>query len=148
MKETIKNLKKVIREVKSTLKEMSEKQWNKSKEKGKWSKRKILGHLVDSAQNNIRRFVVTQYQLDVPHIIYDQEKWVELQGYKDYPTKDLLQLWLVLNDHLIRLMENMPEENYEKLCNTGKIFSEQHTLAWLAEDYVNHMKHHLGQIIS
>lgn len=27
----------------------------------KWSKKEILGHMIDSAQNNIRRFLVTQY---------------------------------------------------------------------------------------
>ncbi len=127
---------------------MTEKEWNTRKKKGKWSRKELLGHLVDSAQNNIRRFVVTQYQLDAPHIIYDQDKWVSLQGYNDYSAKELVELWLLLNKHLIHLLENMPTENYEKLCNTGKIFSEQHTLIWLAEDYVNHMKHHLGQILS
>ena len=27
----------------------------------KWSKKEIMGHMVDSAQNNIRRFIVAQY---------------------------------------------------------------------------------------
>ncbi|HMG66762.1 MAG TPA: hypothetical protein VK588_03715 [Chitinophagaceae bacterium] len=27
----------------------------------KWSKKEILGHMIDSAQNNIRRFLVAQY---------------------------------------------------------------------------------------
>jgi len=28
----------------------------------KWSKKEVIGHLIDSAQNNIRRFIVTQYE--------------------------------------------------------------------------------------
>src|SRR4051812_10830775 len=111
MEAAIKNLKKVIRDVKSTLKSMSDEDWNKRKEKGKWSRREVLGHLIDSAQNNIRRFVVSQYQHDIPHIIYDQDKWVELQGYANYPDKDLVELWILMNKHLVHVLESMPEEN-------------------------------------
>jgi len=39
----------------------------------RWSKKEILGHLVDSAQNNIRRFVVAQYD-ERPKIVYNQNK--------------------------------------------------------------------------
>ncbi len=28
----------------------------------KWSKKELIGHLIDSAQNNIRRFIVAQYE--------------------------------------------------------------------------------------
>ena len=35
----------------------------------KWSKKEIVGHLIDSAQNNIRRFIVAQYEVN-PAIIY------------------------------------------------------------------------------
>src|ERR1700761_73585 len=46
----------------------------------KWSRKEILGHLVDSAQNNIRRFVVAQYE-DDPVIGYNQDSWVTVAGY-------------------------------------------------------------------
>ena len=36
----------------------------------KWSGKECLGHLIDSAQNNIRRFVVAQYE-DMPFIVYE-----------------------------------------------------------------------------
>ena len=66
---------------------------------GKWSKKEILGHLIDSAQNNIRRFVVSQYE-EKPHIVYAQDEWVKAGGYQQYNTADLIELWQLLNKHL------------------------------------------------
>ncbi len=43
----------------------------------KWSKKELIGHLIDSAQNNIRRFIVAQYE-ENPAIIYKQDEWVLL----------------------------------------------------------------------
>lgn len=37
----------------------------------KWSKKEILGHLIDSATNNHQRFVRCQFE-DIPTITYDQ----------------------------------------------------------------------------
>src|SRR6266498_4627281 len=67
----------------------------------KWSKKEILGHLIDSAQNNIRRFIVAQYE-ERPKIIYNQDKWVAIAGYNDYYTADLIRLWVLLNNHICR----------------------------------------------
>lgn len=40
----------------------------------KWSKKEIIGHLIDSTTNNHQRFVRTQFE-DKPKIVYDQNKW-------------------------------------------------------------------------
>ena len=42
----------------------------------KWSKIEILGHLIDSAQNNLRRFICVQYESMMPWIVYQQDAWV------------------------------------------------------------------------
>lgn len=39
----------------------------------KWSKKEIIGHLIDSAANNHQRFVRAQFE-DLPSIAYDQNK--------------------------------------------------------------------------
>lgn len=48
---------------------------------GKWSKKEILGHLIDSAANNHQRFVRLQLaqRLELPG--YEQEGWVSVQHY-------------------------------------------------------------------
>ncbi|PWT74327.1 MAG: hypothetical protein C5B59_11450 [Bacteroidetes bacterium] len=110
----------------------------------KWSKKEILGHLVDSAQNNARRFVVAQYE-NSPLIEYDQDKWVSISHYQSYHSSDLIQVWILLNRHICRILEHMPPETVTRTCKTGH--AEEHTLEWIAKDYVRHLMHHLNQIL-
>ncbi len=112
----------------------------------KWSKKEILGHLVDSAQNNLQRFVRGQYESAPPKIIYFQDEWVKLQRYGDYDKEELIQLWVSLNKHLCHTLSVMDQSNVEKQCDTGKPGTELHTLKFLAEDYLTHMKHHLEHV--
>lgn len=110
----------------------------------KWSKKEVLGHLIDSAQNNLRRFIVSQYETQPPFIAYQQDFWVKSNGYRDMPKGDVITLWRLMNERICVVLEKMPKENYTKECNTGTL----HTIEWLAEDYVKHMKHHINQIIA
>ena len=112
-----------------------------------WSKIEVLGHLTDSAQNNLRRFICGQYEVEPPLIIYDQDFWVDANSYKDADKDGIIQLWALLNERIAVILENMPASNYQKVCNTGKDAAQLHTLEWLAADYVKHLKHHLNQII-
>jgi hypothetical protein len=111
---------------------------------GKWSKKEVLGHLTDSAQNNLRRFICGQYETEPPKISYQQDFWVSCNNYNAMDKKDAIELWRLMNGRICAVLENMPETNYSKVVDTGTV----HTLKWLAEDYVKHMKHHLNQIIS
>jgi len=108
----------------------------------KWSKKEVVGHLIDSAQNNLRRFIVGQYEHE-PHIVYQQDFWVVANGYQQYSKSDVIELWRLINLQIAHVLENMPVENYDKECKTGEV----HTLEWLASDYVKHLKHHINQII-
>lgn len=113
----------------------------------KWSKKEIVGHLIDSAQNNLRRFIVGQYESAPPHIVYDQDFWVKANNYQNMTSMDVIVLWMLVNFRISEVLENMPEENYSKQCNTGKGAEQLYTLEWLAQDYIRHMKHHINQII-
>jgi hypothetical protein len=108
----------------------------------KWSKKEIIGHLVDSAQNNIRRFVVAQYE-ESPKILYNQDQWVVIANYQQYKTSDLITLWQLLNKHIVIILKNVSPEMAQRTCHT----QELHTIEWLAEDYVKHLKHHLHQVL-
>ncbi len=112
----------------------------------KWSIKEIVGHLVDSAQNNIQRFVRAQYELN-PHIIYNQVQWVSVQKYQHYPFESLIRLWAELNRHICFILAAIPQHNYALTCNTGTgEVAENHTLQELAEDYITHLLHHVKQI--
>ena len=110
----------------------------------KWSRKEILGHLVDSAQNNIRRFIVAQYE-DIPVIGYQQDAWVSLTNYQDYPPADLIQLWTLLNKHICIILDNISPEAAERKCIMAA--GDPQTIKWLAADYCNHLLHHLHQIL-
>lgn len=115
---------------------------------GKWSKKEIIGHLIDSAQNNIQRFVRGQY-LDKPHIVYHQDEWVAAQNYQQYSRKDLITLWALLNRHICIILAAMPPAAYNNLVNVGKEEEEKlATLQFLAEDYIAHHLHHIKQIFT
>lgn len=120
--------------------------WQAKPDPEKWSKKEILGHLIDSAQNNLRRFVVSQYQQN-DKIVYHQDEWVEYQDYQQAESREILSLWLLLNKQLVRTLRNIPAEKLTNTCDTGKTSPEVHTIAFLAEDYLAHLQHHLKQIL-
>jgi DinB superfamily len=111
----------------------------------KWSRKEVLGHLIDSAENNLRRFICGQYETPPPKIKYEQNFWVSVNQYQTTPSKDVIENWRLINLKICRVLQQMPPENYSKTCDfaDGKFL----TLEWLAIDYVKHLKHHLNQII-
>jgi hypothetical protein len=114
---------------------------------GKWCAREILGHLVDSACNNHRRFLVAQDAGSVVFDGYDQESWVERQRYADVPFRDIATLWVAYNRHLAHLMSCTPEASLTRSGRSPGGDGEV-TLRFLMEDYVIHLRHHLDQIRS
>jgi hypothetical protein len=112
----------------------------------KWSKKEIIGHLIDSAQNNLRRFITAQYEARPPHIVYNQDLWVAANGYNEVPTADLILLWRLLNERIAAVLDRLPDGGCDKLCNVGKNSDNFRTLNYLANDYIGHARHHLNQI--
>lgn len=113
----------------------------------KWSKKEIIGHLTDSAHNNLRRFIVGQYETPPPHLVYDQDFWVAANAYQAMPANELITLWTLINLRICAVLHHMPSSAYTNPCNTGKGAEELHSLEWLATDYISHLKHHLRQVI-
>jgi hypothetical protein len=142
MKAIASELNKIIEDHLSALRSVSQEEFHFKSSLAKWSKKEILGHLVDSAQNNIRRFIVAQYD-ERPKIVYNQDKWVAITNYQQYPLTDLIDLWYQLNKHICQVMTFMPIEMSKRLTQT----EELHDLRWLAEDYVRHLLHHLHQVL-
>jgi uncharacterized glyoxalase superfamily protein PhnB len=122
---------------------------------GKWSPKEILGHLIDSASNNHRRFVEAQLREDLTFTGYDQNGWVGAQPYQQSPWAELVALWRSFNLHLGRLMESVPESTRtlprarHNLAEIGWDVSPDQptTLDFVMSDYVRHLEHHLRQIL-
>lgn len=125
---------------------LAEESMVRSRAPGKWSNLQILGHLCDSALHNLNRFIQVQLMPEPLRIIpYDQDRWVLAQGYQTAAIGDIVTLWVSLNRSIVRVIASLPEET---LLSRTVILSngEVQTLAWLIQDYAEHMKHHLEQI--
>lgn len=113
---------------------------------GKWSKREILGHLIDSAANNHQRFVRAQQTARLEFPPYAQDEWVTLQYYNQRPWPELVALWCEYNRHLAHTMAHCDPENLDTPCVIE--YENPVTLLWLMTDYLDHLNHHLKQILS
>ncbi len=111
----------------------------------KWSKKEILGHLIDSAANNHQRFVRACYNAAASFPTYDQNAWVLIQRYNESEWEALVKLWSAYNRHLSDIIERIPEEAMSSPCNIGK--EEAVTLEFVVKDYLRHLRHHLNQIL-
>ena len=119
--------------------------WDQKPAPDKWSKKEIIGHLIDSAQINLQRFIRCTYEENFK-LIYEQVEWVDANRYQEAEISDLLSLWELLNRQIIRVLEKYPAERLDAQCDSSKITVGLHTVEWLANDYVVHLKHHLDQI--
>jgi DinB family protein len=119
--------------------------WESKPAPGKWSNKEIIGHLCDSAIINLQRFVRCTFEENFK-LIYAQDEWVAAQHYQTMPLDDLLQLWRSLNKQIARVLSNYPPDRWQAQCDSSKKEVGLHTVEWLAQDYVFHLKHHLNQI--
>ena len=123
---------------------------------GKWSPREIIGHLVDSASNNHQRFVRLRDRDDLVVDGYEQDAWVAVQRYQDAPWVELVVLWVTYNRHLARLMAVTPAAARERVRHSHNLHLRAYrpvpadravTLDYFMSDYVDHLEHHLGQVL-
>ncbi len=112
---------------------------------GKWSKKEILGHLIDSACNNHQKFVRIMAQPVLHFVGYQQNFWVDVQQYNQANWNDLILLWQAYNRHLAHVIEQVKPEMLQHTMYVEE--AGPFTLAFIMEDYVEHLKHHLKQIL-
>lgn len=110
----------------------------------KWSKKEIIGHLIDSATNNHQRFVRGQFE-NKPQIVYDQNNWNVYNFYQQIDKNQIIDFWVIYNKQLLELIKRIPPENLQLECFVGE---KSLTLEFLITDYVDHLEHHLKQVVS
>jgi hypothetical protein len=128
-----------------------------SKQEGKWSKKEILGHLIDSASNNHQRFVRAQFKDDLIFPGYDQDEWVRVQNYQYMNWHTLVELWEEFNLLIAHLAAEIPDEilkqerskhNLFDIATNGIAENKPATLEYFIRDYYFHLKHHLNHLFS
>ena len=111
---------------------------------GGWSRKQLLGHLIDSASNNHQRFVRAALQDSLEFPEYDQDGWQSVQAAQDVPWQTLLGLWANYNRYLAHIITHLPPAKLDIPCRIGS--NQPVTLRFLAADYLSHLVHHLEQI--
>jgi hypothetical protein len=111
---------------------------------GGWTRKQVLGHLLDSATNNRQRFVRAATEGSFAGPNYAQEPWVAAHGYAVQSWETLLRWWDVEHEILAAVVDHIPEERLEASCVLDA--DAPVTLRFLIEDYVQHQRWHLHQI--
>ena len=144
MKELIDKLVRVVRSAEAILFRVPEAESSKPVLSGGWSRKQVLGHLIDSASNNHQRFVRAALQVSLDFPGYDQDGCVRVQAVEEADWTLLVSLWAGYNRYLAHVIAHLPDSKLETLCRIG--LDEPVTLRFLADDYLRHLLHHLGQI--
>ena len=133
----------VLREAMPWLVTVSEAEASVPEREGKWSGKQVIGHLIDSAVNNLRRIILLQIEAGPSLPGYEQMAWVSLQHYAEREWAQVLALWFALNEHVAWTIAHVDKA---RLKNRGVVEGEPVTLGFLIEDYVAHMEHHLRAV--
>jgi len=144
MKQLSEQLLSVVATAEPKLREISEPDSTKPVLRGGWSRKQVIGHLIDSASNNHQRFVRAALQSSLEFPGYDQDGLVRVQAVQEADWALLVGLWAAYNRYLAHVIANLPASKLETPCRIGE--GEAVTLAFLATDYFRHLVHHLGQI--
>lgn len=146
MKEISGELLAVIEKAEAQLGEISGPESCKPVLGGGWSRRQVIGHLIDSASNNHQRFVRAALQPSLNSPGYDQDECVRVERPQEADWGMLVSLWAAYNRYLAHVIAHLPPEKLETSCSIGS--EKAVTLRFLVEDYLKHLRHHLAQIVA
>jgi hypothetical protein len=143
IKPSVERLQYLVDTIPAKLRQITEPEFSFKPGSDKWSKKEIIGHLIDSAANNHQRFIRIQYE-DKPVIYYDQNQWNKLTNCNSMESGSVIDFWTQYNRFLLHIIKQIPKE---KLSRTGLVDAgEECTLAFYINDYVKHMEHHFIQL--
>ena len=146
MTETTHKLEQLLKKGSEYLIQSSELELSRKESAKKWSKKEILGHLVDSGINNLQRFTEIQFE-NKPYRIkkYNQEQLVKANDYQNSDTSELTTFWNSVNNQILNIIQKQTEKTLSyKVELERDNFSD---LRFLMTDYVAHLEHHLKQIM-
>jgi hypothetical protein len=112
---------------------------------GGWTRKQIVGHLLDSATNNRQRFVRAAEDGRYTGPQYGQDAWVAAHGYAEQDWETLLRWWQTEHDILAAVVDRIPEGRLGAVCVVGD--GAPVTLRFLIEDYLEHQRWHFRQLM-
>ncbi|HKS94885.1 MAG TPA: DinB family protein [Terriglobia bacterium] len=144
MKELSTRLLEAVETAEPKLRKTNELESTKQVLSGGWSRKEVIGHLIDSASNNHQRFVRAALAASLDFPAYDQVGNARVQAFQQADWLMLVSLWAAYNRYLAHVIAHLPASKLETVCRIGS--GEPVTLGFLATDYLKHLVHHLSQI--
>lgn len=139
-------LKKILEGLPGQLSRYTEEEASVKPAVNKWSRKEILGHLVDSAINNQQRFIRMQIDNELTLPKYQQDDWVNVQKYQEIEWKKIIVFWKTYNEHILHILFVMDVNKLNNVANFPG--TEKLSLEFLINDYIDHMQHHIDQIVN
>ena len=145
-----------VAEIADQLFDLHDTQMSRVREPGSWSRKEILGHLIDSASVNHQRIIESQLSNSIMFAGYAHQEWVKLSGYQEMVWEEVVTMWCAYNMHLCTIIERIPaevldeqhdEHSYDRMAFRELAANQPSTLGYLIEDYFAHLKYHLDQIM-
>jgi DinB superfamily len=114
---------------------------------GAWTKRQILGHLIDSSAANHQRFVRAQFEDELRFPPYDAPAWVVVERYDAASWQLLVDLWVAYARLLAHILDVMPQSQLSTPVWVDW-FGELRpiSLSEVVDAYLDHVRHHLAQL--
>jgi hypothetical protein len=111
--------------------------------------KQILGHLIDSASNNIHRIVHLQYQpspLTFPNYatLGNNDRWIAIQNYQNEDWMTMIQIWKYSLLHFCHVIKNVNDDKLENEWISAP--DKTITLKSMIVDFPRHLKLHISEI--
>jgi hypothetical protein len=144
MRDIADRLSDVVGRAASVLRHTSEEEAGAPALPGGWSRKQVIGHLIDSASNNHQRFVRAALAGSLEWPDYDQNGCVSIQAFQEASWPMVIDVWEALNRLLSHVLAHLPAAAAGAPCRIGN--RDPMPLEQLAQQYVGHMQHHLDQL--
>ena len=133
-----------LAKVEAGLRTISEVEAAESYRADAWTRKQVLGHLLDSAVNHHVRFVMAALDGEYSGPAYHAQGWVAMHDYANLSWSLLLDLWKAHNTLLTAVVRQIPEDKLNSECRIGN--DPPVTLRYVIEDYLHHMDGHIAEI--
>jgi hypothetical protein len=115
---------------------------------GAWTKRQILGHLIDSTAANHQRFVRAQFEDELRFPPYDAPGWVVVERYDSAPWPLLVDAWVAYARLLAHILDVMPQAQLSTPVWVDWYGEPRPiSLREVVDAYLDHVRHHLAQLV-
>lgn len=139
-------LQKILKGFAKKRKTLTQQDWTHKSSSESWSKQEIMGHLIDSAMHNLRRFIAAHY-IEMPFAIaeYEHQSLVIANHYQELSIDHISNLWCSLNQQIIEVFNRLSEEQLaDEVINPDEF--KYLSIQQLFEEYLTDTEEHLAQI--